>query len=106
MRKNIFMFPFYLFLIGVYLYYCQSKYFPAGLYKFKASWSPWLALAFFAVATGLFVREDGWVSGILLAVCALSLALMLSQFVAVLGRTYFYSLVVLAHGLVLIDLLS
>ncbi|GAB4047508.1 hypothetical protein GCM10028810_30730 [Spirosoma litoris] len=99
------MVPFYLFLIGVYLYYCQSKYFPAGLYKFMAPWLPWLALALFGIATGLFVREEGWVSGMLLAVCALSLALMLIQFAAVLGKPYFYSLVVLAHGLVLIDLL-
>lgn len=106
MRKYIFMIPFYLCLIGAYLYYCQSKYFPSGLYKFTASWSSWLALILFGIATVLFVWSDGWVSGLLLVVCALSLALMLIQLAAVLGKTYFYSLVVMAHGLVLLDLFA
>ena len=96
---------FYLFLIGVYLYYCQSKYFPAGLYKFKTAWSPWLSLTFFSIATAIFVRQEGWASGLLMALCALSLALMLIQFTAVLGKPYFYSLVIVAHGLALIDLI-
>ncbi|GAB3775877.1 hypothetical protein GCM10028818_20570 [Spirosoma horti] len=100
------MLSVYLFLIGAYLYYCQSKYFPAGLYKVNALWSSWLGLTLFLVATGLLVRAEGWVSGLLLALCALSLVLMLIQFAAVLGKGYFYSLLMLVHGLVLIDLFS
>ncbi|RAI77163.1 hypothetical protein [Spirosoma telluris] len=98
------MISFYLFLTGTYLYYCQSKYFPSELYKFRTSWSSWLASAFFGIGTMLFVRAEGWISGLLVAVCALSLSLMLIQFTAVLGKAYFYCLVALAHGLVLIDL--
>lgn len=100
------MVSIYLFSIGSYLYYCQSKYFPAGLYKVDASWSSWLGFALFLVATSLFVQSEGWVSGLLLALCALSLALLLIQFAAVLGKGYFYSLLVLVHGLVLIDLIA
>ena len=105
MRKYIFMIHLYLLLTGAYLYYCQSKYFPSNLYKINAVWSTWLALTCCGIATVLVVREYGWASGLLLAISALSLSLVLIQFAAVLGKAYFYGLVALAHGLVLIDLI-
>lgn len=97
---------FYLFVFGAYLYYCKSKYFPAGIYKFPASWSSWLGLALFATGTALYVSSEGWASGMLLALCAVTVALMLIQFAAILGKWYFYGLVILTHGLALIDLVS
>ena len=98
------MLSLYFILFGTYLYYSKSKYFPTNLYRFPASWSSWLAALLIALATGLLIRTEGWVSGCLIVLCALSLALMLVPLTAVLGKTYFYSLVGLMHGLVLLDL--
>ena len=60
----------------------------------------------FGVGTALYVGGEGWVSGLLLSLCASTLALMLIQFAAILGKWYFYGLVALTHGLALIDLVS
>ncbi|PKK36695.1 hypothetical protein BWI96_09955 [Siphonobacter sp. SORGH_AS_0500] len=98
------MLALYFIVSGTYLYYSKSKYFPASLYRFTAAWSSWLAALLIALATGLLIRTEGWVSGCLIGLCALSLALMLVPLTAVLGKTYFYSLIGLMHGLVLLDL--
>lgn len=100
------MIGFYLFLIGAYLHYCQSKYYPAGLVTVQFPYQSGLALVLFVAGTALYVGQEGWTSGILLATCALSLALMLLLLTAVLGRVYFYGLIVLAHSFVLLDLLT
>lgn len=96
---------FYLFVAGAYLYYCKSKYFPSGIFKFLTPWSSWLALVVCGVGTALCVVSEGWASGLLLALCAFSLALMLVPFAAVLGKRYFYGLLALVHSFALIDLL-
>jgi hypothetical protein len=100
------MLVFYFFVTGAYVAYCRSKYYPVGLYRLTAPWSSWLALALFGVGALLLVRAEGWGSGLLLAVSALMLALSLIQLSAVFGRRYFYGLLVLVHGLTLLDLLA
>lgn len=99
------MVALYLFLVGTYLYYCKSKYFPSGIYKWSVPYATWLAIGCFLIGTGVYVWAEGWTSGLLLALCALSLAAMLVQITAVFGKTYFYGLVAVAHCLLLIALL-
>lgn len=94
----------YLFLLGCYLYYTRSKYFPGTLSGYKPAVPDWLWIPLCATATGLFVYHEGWASGLLLSLCACSAALMLIQFTAVLGKKYFYGLALLAHGLVLLEI--
>ena len=92
-------------MLGTYLYYSQSKYCPPGFFRLSAVWSSKFALLLIVLATGLLIGTEGWASGLLIALFALSMTLMLIQLVAVLGKTYFYCLVGLIHGLLLIDLL-
>ena len=99
------MISLYLFLVGCYLYYIRSKYFPGSILNFKPSVPSWLWIPLFVSAAGMYVFREGWVSGLLLSLCAVSLALMLVQFAAVLGKKYFYGLAILSHGLVLLELL-
>lgn len=99
------MISFYLFLIGCYLYYTKSKYFPVKIFRTTA---PHQRILPFILMAGLALNiyREGWASGILLSVVSCSLAIMLSQFTAVLGNKYFYALAIFAHGLIIIDLLS
>lgn len=99
------MISFYFFLVGCYLYYTRSKYFPESLSNFRPSSPSWLWIPLFALATGIYVFREGWASGLLLTLSAISLALILVQFTAVLGKKYFYGLVIVSHGLVLFELI-
>jgi len=99
------MVSFYLFLTGCYLYYTRSKYFTGVTRPVNREIAKWLWIPLFISATSLLIRNDGWVSGLLLAVVTCSLALMLVQFASVLGKNYFYGLAVLVHGLVLLEIL-
>lgn len=96
----------YLFLLGCYLYYTRSKYFPGALSRYKPALPDWLWIPLLISASGLFVYNEGWASGLLLSLCACSAALILIQFTAVLGKKYFYGLALLAHSLVLLEILS
>ncbi|MEO6686067.1 MAG: hypothetical protein ABIN24_08880 [Dyadobacter sp.] len=99
------MIPFYLFLVGCYLYYTRSKYFPVWI--LRAPTVPgWSLLVMLIIGIALNINREGWASGLLLSVVSCSLAVILIQFTAVLGKKYFYSLAIFAHALVLIDLLS
>lgn len=99
------MIPFYLFLLGCYFYYIRSKYFPVKIFR-TAALPEWILPILLIAGMALNILREGWVSGFLLSVVCCSLAVMLIQFTAVLGKKYFYSLVVFAHCLVIFDLLS
>ena len=100
------MLPFYFILLGTYLFYARSKYFPAGIFRPLFAGSNWLGFTFLLIGSAIFVRSDGWAAGLLLTLAAASLAMMTIQFFAVIGSKYFYGLMALIHYLVLIELLS
>ena len=100
------MLAFYFILLGMYLYYSKSKYFPLFLFKLSFPGSIWLGAISILLGTALYILSDGWAGGLLLSLAACSLAMVLIQFFAVLGKKYFYGLVAIVHGLVLIELIS
>ena len=100
------MLPFYFILLGMYLYYSKSKYFPLFLFRLHFPGSTWLGALSILLGTGWYVLTDGWAGGLLLSLVACSLAMAMIQFFAILGRRYFYGLVAVVHGLVLTELIS
>ena len=100
------MLSFYFILLGAYLYYARSKYFPAGIFRAAFSGSNLLGSIFLLAGSAFFVRSDGWAGGLLMALAGASLAMAMIQFFAVLGRRYFYGLMALVHCLVLLELIS
>ena len=66
----------------------------------------WFSPAILIAGIGLNIFREGWVSGFLLSIVSCSLAVILIQFTAVLGKKYFYSLAIFAHSLIILDLLS
>ena len=100
------MFPFYFILAGMYLYYSKSKYFPTFLSGTSFNQARWIGSLLFIVGTINFVYTEGWASGLLLSLAASTLGMMMVQLFAVLGRKYFYGLVAVVHGLLLIELIS
>lgn len=99
------MISFYLFLLGSYFYYTRSKYFPVKIFR-TARLPEWILPIILMTGIALNITREGWVSGFLLSLVSGSLAVMLIQFAAVLGKRYFYSMAIFAHCLILIDLLS
>ena len=102
--KNKFMLPFYFILLGMYLYYSKSKYFPLFLFRLYFPASIWLGVLSILLGTAGYVLTDGWAGGLLLSLAACSLAMVMIQFFAVLGKRYFYGLVAVVHCLVLTEL--
>lgn len=99
------MIPFYLFLLGCYFFYSRSKYFPDKIFRITTL-PKWVLPIFLLSGVALNIYHEGWVSGVLLSVVSCSLAIILVQFAAVLGKRYLYSLALFAHCLILFDLLS
>jgi hypothetical protein len=97
---------FCLIFWGSFLFYSGSKYFPHFFTRPSRSVCTWLGAVFLAAGTAIFVKSDGWASGLLLSLVAYPLALGLLQLFSVLGRNYFYGLLVVVHFLLLIDLIS
>jgi hypothetical protein len=100
------MLSFYFILLGAYLYYARSKYFPETIFRPLFAGSNWAGFIFLLTSSALFIRSNGWAGGLLLAFAGASLAMVMIQFFAVLGKRYFYGLMALVHGLVLIQLIS
>ena len=100
------MLSFYLILLGMYLYYSKSKYFPDFLFRPKFQNIKWLGLFLLTIGTACYIRSDGWAGGLILSLVAFSLAMILVQLFAVLGRFYFYGLLVTMHVLLLLELIS
>ena len=100
------MTAFYLILMGTYLFYSKSKYFPLYLPKGLGMLNSPIAIVLLLAGTGLYIYSNEWAGGLLLAVAASSLAMAMTQFLCVLGRPYFYSFVFFVHGLVLIELVT
>lgn len=100
------MLSFYFVLLGMYLYYAKSRYFPVVLHSLNFPGSGWLGAAFISLGSVLFVRTDGLAGGLLLSLAACSLAMMLIQLFAVLGEKYFYGFVTAVHCLLLTELIS
>jgi hypothetical protein len=100
------MLSFYLILIGMYLYYSKSKYFPKDIIRADFPGAGWIGLLFLISGTTGYIWSDGWAGGLILALVCGSLALGAVQFFAVMGRSYFYALLAIVHGLVIIELIS
>ena len=100
------MIPFYIILIGSYLHYSKSKYFPSFLININFTGSNWIGSLLILLGSALYVLGEGWASGLLLSLAACSLAIILIQLFAVLGKKYFYGLMAVVHSLVLIELIS
>lgn len=100
------MLSFYFTLVGIYLYYSNSKYFPSFLFRPVFPGSAWVGAGLIGVGAALLVRSDGWAGGLLLSLVAASLAAIILQFFAVLGRAYFYGLMAFVHIFLLIDLIN
>ena len=100
------MLAFYFILIGMYLFYTRSKYFPAFLFRPNIPMVKSWGTVFLVIGTGIYVHSDGWAGGLLLAFVAFSLAMCLTQFFATLGRKYFYGMAVIIHLFLLIELIS
>lgn len=99
------MLSFYFILLGTYLYYARSKYFPAGIFRPLFAGSNWLGLTFLSIGSAIFVHSDGRAAGLLLTLAAASLAMMTIRLFAVMGSKYFYGLMALVHCLLLIELI-
>ena len=99
------MLAFYFILIGMYLFYTRSKYFPAFLSRPNIPMVKSWGTVFLVIGTGIYVQSDGWAGGLLLAFVAFSLAMCLTQFFATLGRKYFYGMAVIIHLFLLIELI-
>jgi hypothetical protein len=100
------MLSFYFILLGTYLYYARSKYFPETIFRPFFTGSNWSGFILLLTGAAIFIRSDGWAGGLLLTLAGASLAMLMIQFFAVLGKRYFYGLMALVHGLVLIQLIS
>lgn len=100
------MLPFYFILTGIYLYYSKSKYFPSFLPAIRFNGTRAIAFLFLIIGMAYFVYSEGWASGILLSLTTSTLGMIIVQLFSVLGRKYFYGLVVVVHALVLIELIS
>jgi len=100
------MVSFYFILLGIYLYYSKSKYFPNFLFKTSFTGSDWIGLLLIFMGTAWYVQLQGWAGGLLLALAASSLAMVLIQLFAVLGKKYFYGFIAVVHSLLLIELIS
>lgn len=99
------MLPLYAILFGSYLHYSKSKYFPSFLSGIRFAGSNWMGSLFILLGSALYVRSEGWAGGLLLSLAACSLSMILIQLFAVLGKQYFYGLMAVVHGLVLVELL-
>ncbi|CAG5000771.1 hypothetical protein DYBT9275_02529 [Dyadobacter sp. CECT 9275] len=98
------MIPFYFILLGMYLYYSKSKYFPHSLSRPGFRSTRLIGTLCTLAGSALYVRTDGWAGGLLLSLAACTLAMSLIQLFAVLGRSYFYGFVAVVHALLLIEL--
>ena len=100
------MLSFYFILLGTYLYYARSKYFPEAIFRPLFAGSNWAGLIFLLTGSAIFILSDGLAGGLLMTLAEASLAMVMIQFFAVLGKRYFYGLMALVHCLVLIQLIS
>ena len=100
------MLAFYFILLGCYLFYCRSKYFPKFLPGVTFPASSWLGVILLSAGIFQFASSNGWVAGILIALAAASLGITMLQFFAVLGRRYFYSFVAVIHLLLLFQIVN
>ncbi|WP_031526039.1 hypothetical protein [Dyadobacter crusticola] len=100
------MAAFYLILVGVYSYYSKSKYCPEYLIKLPAGFAKLVGSLLLLIGTALFVYNEEWATGLLLAVAACSLAATLIPFTAVLGKRYFIALTVLVHILLVANIFT
>ncbi len=99
------MLPFYLLMVSDLLYYSKSKYFPPYLPRVTRRVVYIVAPLLLIAGSWLYVYAYGWASGLLLAFCAVALAMSLTRFFAVLGKGYFYGLMILIHVFVLLEVL-
>ncbi len=97
------MVAFYLLLASDFLYYSESKYFPSYLPRVTHGIVRIAAPLLLIAGSWLYVHAYGWASGLLLAFCAVALAMSLTRFFAVLGKGYFYGLMILIHLFVLLE---
>lgn len=100
------MLAFYFILIGTYLFYSRSKYFPAFLFRPNIPTVKSLGTVFLVIGTGIYVHSDGWAGGPLLSLVAFSLAMCLTQLFSTLGRLYFFGAAAIIHLFLLIELIS
>ncbi|SEI38492.1 hypothetical protein SAMN04487995_0256 [Dyadobacter koreensis] len=99
------MLSFYFILLGTYLYYAKSKYFPAELFRPSFTASKWFGSIFFVIGSAIFIYSDGWAGGFLMTMAGASLAMAMIQFFAVMGKRYFYGLIAMVQFLALIELI-
>ncbi len=62
---------------GTFLYYSKSKYFPKSIKSIKSR--SWINLILILTGTAQFIKDWGWISGILLALCVYMLAIVALQ---------------------------
>lgn len=99
------MTQFYFIYLGMYLYYSKSKYYPDVLFTPQFRSTRLIGLLFTIAGSLLYVRMEGWAAGLLLALAASMLAMVIVQLFAVLGKFYFYGVAVVLHVLLLIQLI-
>ncbi|WP_234645736.1 hypothetical protein [Dyadobacter sp. CY356] len=95
----------YLIMLGMYLFYCKSKYFPDFLFRPAVGRLRLIGLLFTVAGSILCVRIGGWAGGLLTALAASMLAMGMIQLFAVLGKKYFYGMALIVHVLLLIELI-
>src|SRR6218665_596183 len=99
------MLSFYLILLGTYLYYSKSKYFPNFLFRPSTQIAGRAGLLCIIIGSALYIKSDDLAAGLLLSLAVCMLAMALVQLFAVLGKIYFYGLVTIVHILLVLDLL-
>ena len=62
---------------STFLYYSKSKYSPKSFKSINSN--RWINLILILIGTGLFIKDWGWASGILLALCIYMLAIVALQ---------------------------
>lgn len=83
------MISFFLYGLVVYIGYSRSRYWPFSGGRCSARGWVWAAWLLALLASGLLVWELGWVTGLLVALCAYMTALSLVILLAVIAKHLF-----------------
>lgn len=100
------MIAFYLLLASDFLNYSKSKYFPSYLPRTDRRVVRIVAPLLLIAGVWMYVYIYGWGTGLLMALAAVTLAMSLIRFFAVLGKEYFYGLAAVVHVFALLEVVT
>ncbi|MBB6003788.1 hypothetical protein [Arcicella rosea] len=100
------MIAIYFNLMGILLYYSETKYFPKNIQIPNLSYQKPISLLICIIGLAIFINQWGWMMGLLMSLCSLVLLASVCQLFAVLGKKWFIAFLVFVHCLLILNLFS